>query len=279
MCCWLWSWTGQAGDTNYLESAMSAWRTKDSAKALDIVSQGLAKDPKDGRLWNARAQMYSLIGSYSKAADDLSEAIKLDPKSPFLVMERGMARFQAGKLMESLVDFDRVNEIEPKLEPQNWQRGIALYYAGRYADAKHQFESHHKVNAEDVENAAWLFLCTAKADGLEKARKEILPPGKDGRVPMDEIYKLFAGTGTREEVTKAAQAPSDEKGGQRRQAFYALLYLALYDDLEGKRDDAIDKLQQAVRLGEPGDYMAGVAKVHLAHLKEKASAQPAPNAP
>ena len=266
---------GRADETNYLDAAVAAWKAKDTAKALDLAGQAIKQDPKEARLWNARAQMRSLMGDYDKAADDLFEAIKIDSKSAFLVMERGMARFQAGKITESLIDFDRVNEIEPRLEPQNWQRGIALYYAGRYADGRRQFEKHHSVNPDDVENAVWLFLCTAKAENMDAAKKGMLPLGKDERVPMTEIYKLFAGTGTREDVTKAARETSTEKNGQRSQVFYALLYLALYDDLEGKRSDALDKLAQAVKLGEPGDYMAGVARVHLAKLKESGDAKPA----
>jgi lipoprotein NlpI len=275
-CCFLLQWAVQADETNYLQQATSAWRAKDTAKALELISTGIKVDPKDSRLWNFRAQMRSLLKSYDEAAQDLSEAIKIDPKSTFLVMERGMARFQAGKITEALIDFDRANETEPRMEAQNWQRGIALYYLGRYADGRRQFETHHKVNADDVENAVWLFMCIARAENMEAARKAMLPLGKDDRVPMTEIYQYYAGKGTKEEVIKAARADSTEPGGQRRQVFYALFYLAIHDDLEGKRADAIDKLEQAVTLGEPGDYMASVAAIHLKRLKEPGTTATAP---
>ena len=58
----------------------------------------------------------------------------------------------------------------PDEAPYLWQRGIALYYAGRYDDCRRQFESHRSVNPDDVENAAWHFLCVARAESPAKAR-------------------------------------------------------------------------------------------------------------
>jgi lipoprotein NlpI len=188
-----------------------------------------------------------------------------------------MIRFRLGRLSEALIDFDRASEIEPRLQPQNWQRGIALYYAGQYADGRRQFEAHSKVNPEDVENAVWLFMCVAREQSIDAARKGMLSLGDDGRVPMKEIYHLFAGTGTREDVVQAAKATVPDPAEQRRRVFYALLYLALFDDLESKTDAAIDKLSQAVRLAEPGDYMGAVAAFHLNRLR--AAEKPAKPAP
>ena len=69
--------------------------------------------------------------------------------------------FLAGRVKESVAGFDRVAALVPDAAPQLWQRGIALYYAGRYQDCRTQFESHRTVNPDDVENAAWHFLCVA----------------------------------------------------------------------------------------------------------------------
>jgi len=74
--------------------------------------------------------------------------------------------------------------------PQLWQRGIALYYAGRYDDCRKQFEAHRTVNPDVVENAAWHFLCVARADSVAAARAALLPVGPDRRVPMHEVYGM-----------------------------------------------------------------------------------------
>src|SRR5207244_800732 len=77
-------------------------------------------------------------------------------------VRRGMDQFQWGHIKESLADFDRAIALAPKQAPYLWQRGISLYYAGRYDDGRKQFELHQTVNGNDVENAAWRFLCMAR---------------------------------------------------------------------------------------------------------------------
>src|SRR5215471_18788077 len=142
-------------------------------------------------------------------------------EEPREILDRAVEDFQAGRIAQSVDGFDRVAKLVPAYAPQLWQRGIALYYAGRYKDCRAQFESHRTVNPDDVENAAWHFLCVARGESVEKAKLALLPVGPDARVPMREIYEMFRGKYTPEEVLKAAgTAP----GGQ----FYAQLYVGLY---------------------------------------------------
>src|SRR5262245_43106032 len=102
--------------------------------------------------------------------------------------DRAVADFQEGRITESVTGFDRVAKLAPDHAPQLWQRGIALYYAGRFQDCRAQFESHRTVNPDDVENAAWHFLCVARAESPVKAKAALLPVGPDSRVPMKQIY-------------------------------------------------------------------------------------------
>src|SRR5262249_61108175 len=83
------------------------------------------------------------------------------------------------------------------------------------------FESHRTVNPDDVENAAWHFLCVARAESPEKAKEALLPVGPDPRVPMAQIYRMFGGTLAPEQVLSAA-------GARPESQFYAHLYVGLY---------------------------------------------------
>src|SRR4030095_5214325 len=87
---------------------------------------------------------------------------------PQQVFDRAIADFQRGRVAESVAGFDKLVKLVPDTEPQLWQRGIALYYVGRYRDCRAQFESHRTVNPNDVENAAWHFLCVARAESPQK---------------------------------------------------------------------------------------------------------------
>ena len=177
------------------------------------------------------------------------------------LMNRAVADFEDGRFAESAAAFDALAKVVPDQAPHLWQRGIALYYAGRYNDCRRQFESHRTVNPADVENAAWHFLCVARAESPASARAALLPVGPDARVPMREVYEMFRGALTPERVLSAA--------GDRPEAqFYAQLYVGLYLDALGMKDPALEHIRSAAaaRFERYGGYMHMVARVHVRSL-------------
>ncbi|MBI2149621.1 MAG: hypothetical protein HYU27_03320 [Acidobacteria bacterium] len=181
---------------------------------------------------------------------------------PREVFDRAVEDFRNGRIAESAAGFDNLAALVPSIAPELWQRGIALYYAGRYKDCRAQFESHRTVNPNDVENAAWHFLCVARAESPEKARGAILPVGPDARVPMRQVYEMFRGKMTPEDVLASA-------GTQLSAQFYARLYLGLYFEALGNQRLAREHIMAAAadRFAPAGGYMHMVAKVHLAILR------------
>jgi len=181
-----------------------------------------------------------------------------DRAQPQRLLDRAIEDFENGRITESVAGFDQLVKVLPAFAPQLWQRGIALYYAGRYADCRAQFESHRTVNPNDVENAAWHYLCVARAESPAKARAALLPVGPDGRVPMRQIYDLFRGALRPEEVLAAA---GDSTSGQ----FYARLYLGLYYEAQGDARRALEHMTIAAasRFADAGGYMHTVARIHL----------------
>ena len=180
---------------------------------------------------------------------------------PSAVLDRAVAQFSAGNVVESAATFDNLVRLEPAYAPFLWQRGIALYYAARYADCRAQFESHRTVNPSDVENAAWHFLCVARAESPERARAALLPVGPDDRVPMREIYQMFRGTMTPEAVLAAS-------GTSPQARFYAHLYIGLFSEATGDNTRALEEIRAAAgdQYAAAGGYMHTVARVHLARL-------------
>lgn len=180
------------------------------------------------------------------------------------VVDRASADFVAGRIAESVRGFDEVVKLRPEAAPHLWQRGIALYYAERYKDCRLQFESHRTVNPNDVENAAWHFLCAARESSAEKAKQSLLPVGPDSRVPMRQVYQMFAGEARPDAVLKAAG--TDASG-----IFYAHLYIGLYYEAVGKAAEALNHMRLAAqpRYAEYGGYMHDVARVHLSARRAK----------
>ena len=188
-------------------------------------------------------------------------AAQAPAERPQAIFERAVTDFLQGRLAESVAGFDTLARIDPGQAPQLWQRGIALYYAGRYKDCRQQFESHRTVNPNDVENAAWHFLCVARGESVQAARAALLPVGPDSRAPMRQVYEMFRGTLKPDEVLAAA-------GSRPESQFYAHLYVGLYDEAVGDKARALEQITAAAddRFAV-GGYMHSVAKLHLKMLQ------------
>lgn len=174
------------------------------------------------------------------------------------VTERAADDFRAGRIDAAIKGFDRAALLSPKDAPFLWQRGIAQYYGGQFRECARMFATHRTVNPDDVENAAWHFLCVARAESPEAARRQLLPVGPDTRAPMREIYAMFQGRATPAQVLKAA-------GASVRAQFYARLYNGLYLEATGDREAGRAQIEIAAepRYADAGGYMHDVARVHL----------------
>ncbi len=189
-----------------------------------------------------------------------------EPTSARAYVTRGMQRLRNNQIEKSIDDFDRAAKLEPRSAPHLWQRGISLYYVGRFKQGREQFESHKAVNPHDVENAAWHFLCVARMEDVEAARKVLIKidTRRDTRVPMAEVYELYAGRGSEEAVLASAK-----KDGSEQARMYAHLYLGLYHEVSGDEKQARSHLQQAAAAKLKDRYMHDVAKVHSLRRKWK----------
>ncbi len=258
--------TPVVGADDDLKKAAEAYKKQDFRAAREHAAAAVKADPKqqDAHLLLGLACLG--LRDNAAAADAFTGLIRLNPKLAFAYDRRGDAYLKLGKFPEAVKDFDAVLELKPDDAPQHWRRGIALYYAGRYADGVKQFETHRTVNPQDVENAVWHYLCNAKATDRETARKQLIPVTEDARVPMAEVWKLFAGRAKPGDVLAAAEkVPADtDKGTEAR--FYAHLYLALYYEAEGDRKKVVEHLTPAVEKYKIGHYMWDVAAAHLAAL-------------
>ena len=208
------------------------------------------------------------------AIGESTRSIERSPRNAAAYQRRGEDHFRLGHFKESVADFDKVIELEPDREPYHWQRGISLYYAGEFERGARQFEKHKTVNPDDVENAAWHYLCVARVSGVEKAREVLIPVTGDPRVPMAQVQALFAGKATPDDVLAAANAGNPAEAERRGRLFYAHLYIGLHHEAAGNADAARRHILLAAEKYAGDDYMGDVARAHAGLLQ--AGATPAP---
>lgn len=255
--------------SDLLSQARSAYQRGDLAQALSLADQAVERDPQNPQGFYFRGRLHEMQGRHRQAIADYDALVKLDPKAAEVYNRRGSEHFKLGQIEASIADFDRAIELNPRQEPYHWQRGISYYYAGLYREGRAQFQSHQQVNANDVENAVWHFLCGARLDGVELARQSLLNIEGDRRVPMMEVYRLFKGEGTIDDVMRAAQAGDSDPEARNRQLFYAHLYLGLYHEALGDETQARRHLVLAAERYPVKHYMGDVARVHADRLRQQ----------
>lgn len=258
----------EADTSELAQQAIAAYEKGEITKAHALATKLIEVAPKSPQSWTLRARIRASQNQYELAASDYAEVAKLVPKSAAAWQQSGVAHFRAGQIADSITAFDKFLELVPDQKPQHWQRGISLYYAGRFQDGKEQFTLHQTVNSSDVENAVWHFLCAARADSIEKARKGLIPIEGDGRVPMAQVHQLFAGKAKPEDVLAAAQAaPAAGRAGEP--LFYAHLYLGIYFEALGDAKQAREYILKAAERADQNGYMGDVARVHAEILRKR----------
>ncbi len=109
----------------------------------------------------------------------------------------------------------------------------------------------------------------AASKNLALARENLIPIERDGRVPMAQIYQMFAGRLEPRDVLKAANRLSSGAAAgstqHHQQLYYAHLYIGLYEELLGKKEASLKSMKQAADFNPlSGDnFMGSVAPVHL----------------
>jgi lipoprotein NlpI len=252
-----------------LAEARAALRRGDAERAISLATDALAKSPDDAAAYALRAAAHDVRRDFEKSIADWDKLVALRPDDPAAFQRRGETHFRLGRFKESVADFDKVIALEPDRAAHDWQRGISLYYAGDYAGGAKQFESHRAVNPEDVENAAWHYLCVARTSGVDAARRSLIPVKDDARVPMMRVFDLFAGTAGPDDVLAAAKAGDPPPEQKKTRLFYAHLYIGLYHEAAGAADKAGEHILLAEKYAGD-DYMGDVARVHAVVIKAAA---------
>ena len=218
---------------------------------------------------DTRREIIAAFEQRKKAADALLEK---SPKDVEALTRRGDARLFLGDAKGAVADFEQEIAIDPSHDAPHWRLGIAYYFAGEFQKSAKQFEKYQTYESGDRENGIWKFLAQARADGLEKARKEMLEYKQFDREPFPALYDMFAGKTTGADVL--AEMEKKELKDNALVMFFAHYYIGLNEDLLGHTDSAREHLAKAVTLatqagagGGPG-YMGQVARLHYEGLEK-----------
>ena len=241
----------------------------DHTNALVLVRQAIAAAPTNAQCYYVRGRIYSNQREHAKALADFDKVLQMEPRAGRVYQFRGLEQFRLGHFDEAIADFDKYLQYVPRSAPFHWQRGVACYFAGRYDEARKQFELHHLVNSNDVENAAWHFAAVARAQSVAAAQAALLTGLKDRRVPMMHIYALFKGRLKPDDVLQAARAGHPPPIELKQRLFHAHYYIGLYYEATGEPGLAREHILVAADDYAPPTYIGDVARVHAELYRKK----------
>ncbi len=252
----------QDTSTDWIGQAERALARKDARAALKAARRAIEQNPQRGKAHFLHGEALSGLRQHAKAIQAYTKCLKREPNLALARDRRGDAYLKVGDLAKALEDFEAYLQVKPEAYKQHWRYGIACYYAKRYADGARQFKAGEAVFGNDVENAFWHYLCTARLDGVRKARQRLLKVGPDQRIPMMEIYAMIQGRSTPERVLQVARDPKYPANEKNRREFYAYLYIGLHHEAENRPNQALKALREADQRPIP-DYMWDIAHLHL----------------
>lgn len=210
----------------------------------------------------------------------LTAALAVTPDSIRLLSQRGDALLFLGRFQESVADFEKMIALDSAQDAPHWRLGIAYYYAGDFAKSSAQFLKYQSYEAGDRENGIWKFMADVPVHGLEKARTMMVEYTRFDREPFPDLYRMFAGTLTGDEVLSALKTKGLARDGAPQ--FFAHYYVGVNEELLGRREQALALLNKAVdsawgRTAEGGPaYMWRCARLHRDQLAAKAAAAAQP---
>lgn len=211
-----------------------------------------------------------LIEKLANQVGELSDKLAKNPNEVSTFSRRGDVYLFLGAFPEAVADFEKMIELDRSQDAPHWRLGIAYYFNAQYAKSAQQFEKYHAYDGHDRENGIWKFLAQERADGLAKARAEMLTYEQFDREPFPELYEMYAGKRTPEEVF----AEIEKKGltGDKQVMFFANYYVGLYERMLGHGPRALDLLGKAVEIKPQPEtvYMWNVARLHWERLVKEA---------
>lgn len=253
-------------------SAIADEAVEKAINAADSAKDVTAPEAADAEILAMNKELTTELEGQLKA---LPAIIDTDADAVGKYSRRGDLHMFLGKFAEAEADYKKMSAIKLDLDASHWRLGIAMYFAQHPEDAAAQFDKYHSFDNIDRENGIWRYLSHRAAFGKEKAREQLLKYEKDDRPPFREVYQLFEGTMTADQVLQSISPDLPESSRQSR-LFYAQLYVGLNDAVEDKSEAALKALREAVRnewpreAGFGPDYMWHVGRLEYLRLKTAA---------
>jgi len=130
----------QGASAQELEAQADSLRVqKDFLDASDYYRAALAKDPKDGQLWNKLGITQLLLQRYAEAKKYFERAIHLDRQSSDAYNNLGVIFYLQKKYKNAIRQYDQAIKIQPDSASYYSNLGAAYFSKKEFVEATHAY--------------------------------------------------------------------------------------------------------------------------------------------
>lgn len=240
--------------------------TDEAIEPAGLLKQELIIEKLNSELIETLTRQLESMGAIDPGASD----------AVGLYSARGDVLMFLGDFRKAESDYQAMIKLKPEIGASHWRLGIAMFFAKHPEQAAEQFDKYNSFDNVDRENGIWRYLSHYQAFGRDEARRQLLRYEKDDRPPFKEVYQLFDGGLTADEVLKAI--PDDLPAADREsRLFYSHLYIGMNQVVEGDTDAARTSLRAAIlnawprKAGFGPHYMWHTARLQYLELRKNAA--------
>lgn len=141
----------------------------EAQQKITVISNKIASNPDDARLYSSRGDLYFLIHDFDNAVKDYTRAIKLDDKLDAAWFGRGMARGRQGFIEEGIADLTVYINRHPDDSRAHTKRGVRYLWLGEKENARQDLQTAIKLNPDNAEAHDDLGVILAQMGNYKKA--------------------------------------------------------------------------------------------------------------
>ena len=222
----------------------------DLAGAGADFEAALRLDPQNVLAYLARGNLNAARHDYDKAFADYDKVMALKPDSPQLAAlvysARAMASVDMGNIKRALDDYDALLKIEPDNAIYLQGRAFTAFAAGDFAAAAVGFGSAVQKNPGSFYSVIMRYVARSRLGEHDTPELRRNAETLERNAWPWPLLGLFLGEVTPDEVRATATMQAINKDALRRKC-EAAFFLAEYDLLHRRRDEAVTLMQDAAK--------------------------------
>ena len=221
----------------------------DLAGAGADFEAALRLDPRDVLAYLARGNLNAAQHDYDKAFADYDKALAIKPDSPQLAAlvysARAMASVDMGNIKRALDDYDALLKIEPDSALYLQGRAFTAFAAGDFAAAAAGFGSAVQKRPELSYSVIMRYVARSRLGEHDTPELRRNAEALERSAWPWPLIGLFLGEVTPDEV-RASTVQAIGEGAERRKC-EATFFIAEYDLLHRRHDEAVTMMQEAAK--------------------------------